>query len=289
LKTTPEIIREAESRWYQPLYRHCEGLFSGIFLPSHDHLHHARVWSHARSLIILLDKAGARIPASLPEELLVAVFFHDAGLVRTSDEWHGRESRRLCEEFFSQPGAGAPPGSPIPGKTSLRRILHAVEHHDDKSLKGAGPEIRPGDVPGLLSLLSSADDLDAFGRIGIYRYAEIYLMRGIGTEQLPRKVAENVKNRFDNLQNTYALLEDFIRIQEQRFLRVYDFYLRLSQACAEGDENPSWESQLISMILDSIRERKNLLQKDRELPRTGFDAETGDWFRALDRELQMFR
>jgi hypothetical protein len=43
------------------------------------------------------------------------------------------------------------------------------------------------------------------------------------------------------------------------------------------------------MILDSIRERKNLLQKDRELPRTGFDAETGDWFRALDRELQMFR
>jgi hypothetical protein len=287
LKTTPEIIREAESRWYQPLYRHCEGLFSGIFLPSHDHLHHARVWSHARSLIILLDKAGARIPASLPEELLVAVFFHDAGLARTSAERHGRESRRLCEEFFSQPGAGSPPGSPIPG-ASMRRIMHAIEHHDDKSRKGADPEIRPGDAPRLLSLLSSADDMDAFGPIGIYRYAEIYLMRSVAVEQLPRKVAENVKNRFDNLQNAFALLEDFIRVQEQRYLQVYEFYLRLSQAFAEGDENPSWEPSLIGMIRDGIRDRKNLLQKDRELPRTGFEEEIGDWFRALDRELQMY-
>jgi hypothetical protein len=31
----------------------------------------------------------------------------------------------------------------------------------------------------MLTILSVADDLDAFGYIGIYRYIEIYLERGI--------------------------------------------------------------------------------------------------------------
>ena len=36
----------------------------------------------------------------------------------------------------------------------------------------------------LLTILSVADDLDAFGFIGIYRYSEIYLTRGIDPEKI---------------------------------------------------------------------------------------------------------
>ena len=36
----------------------------------------------------------------------------------------------------------------------------------------------------LLTILSVSDDLDAFGYIGIYRYTEIYLTRGIDPEKI---------------------------------------------------------------------------------------------------------
>ena len=40
-------------------------------------------------------------------------------------------------------------------------------------------------------MLSVADDLDAFGFTGIYRYSEIYLMRGINPNQLGHLIIEN--------------------------------------------------------------------------------------------------
>jgi HD superfamily phosphodiesterase len=293
LKTAAEIIRETETRWYESLDRHCRGLFSGSFLPSHDHSHHARVWSYARSLLLLLDENGTRISRNLAEELIIASFFHDTGLIRTSSERHGRESRRFCEEFFSREAAGIPK----PATESLPAVLNAIEHHDDKSLRKGNPAGgSPEELPGLLSLLSCADDLDAFGYIGIYRYAEIYLMRGLKPEQLPGKVCENVKSRFDNIKSGFVLPDEFLKLQESRFLLTYEFYLHLAQAYAAGDERPSWEPGLIALIASGIRDHRNLLKADRELPareQNGaelagreFDKNMGDWFRELDAELK---
>ena len=50
--------------------------------------------------------------------------------------------------------------------------------HDDKE----GPArtlAQAGEQTGILTVLSIADDLDAMGVIGIYRYIEIYLKRNI--------------------------------------------------------------------------------------------------------------
>ena len=275
-----EILEVAEARWLTPLFRHCRDLFSGVFLPSHDHLHHARVWSHARSLLSLLDESGTSIPESLAEQLIIAVFFHDTGLVRTHDEQHGRESRILCEEFFR----GSRTGIQKPEPGAFRTLLHAIEHHDDKSLKSTATEYRPGYTPDLLSLLSVSDDLDAFGTIGIYRYAEIYLLRGIDPERLPHRVTKNVNNRFYNLKNTFTNSADFIRIQETRFRVVLDFYLRLSQAYASHDERPSWEPVLIEVFRDNLLHHQNILKTDRILPDTGFNAEIKAYFNSLDKE-----
>ena len=165
----------------------------------------------------------------------------------------------------------------------MESILHAIEHHDDKALISTR-KLRPGEVPGLLTLLSASDDLDAFGNIGIYRYAEIYLVRGISPENLPRRIARNVKNRFDNLENTFGYLEDFILVQEKRYRQVYDFCLRLMDAFASRDEKPSWEPELIGMIRDSITNQHSLLKTGRILPITEFDKEINAWFRELDAE-----
>lgn len=281
MRKLKELIREAETTWFDLLYRHCAGLFSGTFLPSHDHFHHARVWDHARGLLLLLDEYGVTIPVYYPEQLLIAAFFHDAGLIRSSGEQHGKESRLLCEEFLSDPAIGPPK----PGKTTLESILHAIEHHDDKALISTR-KLRPGEVPGLLNLLSASDDLDAFGNIGIYRYVEIYLVRGIAPEELPRRIARDVKNRFDNLKNTFGYLEDFIQVQEKRYRQVYDFCLRLMDAFASRNEIPSWEPELIRIIGESITNQHNLLKTGRILPKTEFDKEINAWFRELNAEIR---
>jgi hypothetical protein len=278
-----ETITEAEDRWQAPLYNHCRKLFSGIFLPSHDHVHHARVWSHARSLLLSIDSAGMTVPEELPEQLLISCFFHDVGLIRTPGEQHGKESRRLCEEYFSYPGSGGL----LPDKASIGTILEAIEHHDDKTLKSTpdnGTAQGPGYAPDLLTLLSTADDLDAFGLMGIYRYAEIYLMRGIKAEQLPRRVSSNVSDRFENIRSSFGQLEEFMKTHEPRFRQVHDFYLRLGQAYASTGERDSWEPELIGIFRESIMRKENLLLPERVLPASTRDERIFEWFNALDRD-----
>ncbi|MFC2099164.1 HD domain-containing protein, partial [Bacteroidota bacterium] len=259
-----ENLNLAETQWLSLLQKHCKQIFDGVFLPSHDHLHHLRVWSHARTLLLLLDGSGIELPPTLPEELIMAVFFHDVGLARTPGVLHGQESRKLCEEFVKDLGSG----HMSPGRESLNRILHSIEHHDDKSLKTSIPRFSKGAPPDLLSLLSASDDLDAFGRMGIYRYAEIYLLRGITPTQLPGRVCTNVQNRFNNLQNAFGEFEEFINLQENRFRQVYDFYLSLSQAFASSTERTSWEPVLIEIIYEALLGGQNLLRTDRILPQT---------------------
>ncbi len=239
----------------------------------------------------MLEKAGANIPTSYPEQLLISVWFHDTGLTQTRGELHGMESRRLCENFFLSDGFlnGSmenlkTPGPEHPPDDSMEIILQAIEHHDDKSLKYSTREFIPGSTPDLLNLLSVSDDLDAFGTLGIYRYAEIYLLRGIEPEQLPARVSRNVINRFENIRRNYGNLESFISKHESRFLQVRDFYMQLGQAYASLLEKPSWEPSLIEIFRSSLKSRKNLLPADRFLPATEFDTEIKDWFNLLDRE-----
>ena len=71
-----------------------------------------------------------------------------------------------------------------------------------KSMTQKNPEIyrgiHPERSPEILSILSVADDLEAIGVIGIYRYSEIYLKRGISmvnlgcehTEECNREIQE---------------------------------------------------------------------------------------------------
>jgi hypothetical protein len=275
------IIQEAEDRWLVLLSEHCRDLFAGIFLPSHDHSHHKRVWSYAKTLMQLLDTSGIKLAPSLPEQLLIAVYFHDAGLIKTLGEKHGRESRKLCEEFFEIQGGG--PG--LYNVDGMEEILHAIEQHDVKSPDNHKPDIVPGNPPDLLSLLTACDDLDAFGLMGIYRYAEIYLLRGMEPRQLPASVSRNVKDRFMKIKHRFGILEEFIRHQESRYLQVYEFYLRLGQAYAGLGEKPSWEAELIDIIQQSIHNEINLVSGESLLPPNEFRSEIAGWFSLLDREI----
>lgn len=263
-----------EKRWLLPLLNHCHKLFSGVFLPSHDHLHHYRVWNHAKDLMLMLAESGYRFSPELPQQLILAVFFHDVGLIINHDEKHGMESRRLCEEFFKNGDHPIPDGFP--------EILDAIENHDDKSLQtGSGIE----DPTRLVfRLLSTSDDLDAFGYTGVYRYAEIYLCRNVKPEDLPRRILENLNNRFTNLKSIFETIPHFLERQEIRYWITYEFYLGLSEAFAASAEKQDWKRELISVFQDGIHRKENLLSQDRLLPELDQEQKIRQFFMLIDEE-----
>lgn len=168
------------------LHSHVEGMFSGCILPSHDQTHHHRVWNICRELLTAIGNTRPTLDPTLVEGTLVAAYFHDLGMARSTREDHGFLGRGLCEDYFKDQVR-------LPAR--FPEILEAIELHDIKEKKVyAG--IRPGMPPGILDLLSIADDLEAFGTIGIYRYAEIYLKRGTGLRDLGIRILGNASRRF---------------------------------------------------------------------------------------------
>ena len=117
-----------------------------------------------------------------------------------------------------------------------------------------------------MRLLSTSDDLDAFGYTGIYRYAEIYLCRGIRPRELPVLIVENLNNRFNNLKSIFKSLPHFIDRQEIRYRITCEFYLGLSVANAAAAERPDWRMELIRVFQDGIQRKNNLLKRERLLP-----------------------
>ncbi|MEY1639412.1 HD domain-containing protein [Tenuifilum osseticum] len=218
-------IHRIETKHLSNLYRHLESIFNNVSLPSHNLQHHIRVWLHCRGLLIELHKAGLTITEQLIENAIIACFFHDAGLTKTLDEQHGAEGAELCKQYLSH----------FPDLTESQKtlILKAVELHDDKSVK-QHPVTKPDDMLDLALLVSTADDLDALGFVGVFRYTEIYLKRGISIDQLPRKVLANLRNRFTSFTNAYSSLHRYSDRQRQRYREIMDFFTKLEGEISQG-------------------------------------------------------
>ncbi len=222
-------IGQAEETWLQPLYSHARDLYRSTYLPSHDHSHHLRVWFRARRLLQGLAATRASLKPDLVQGVLIAALFHDLGMARSTREDHGRLGRELCQSWFAQSGRQVPPG--------FDKILEAIEMHDRKQDRSYGKGQRPG-TPGILEILSVADDLDAAGVIGIYRYAEIYLLRGIPLKELGTRILENAGLRFDKLRafcRDYGQEYDPYRKEVDELGQFYDEYRRQSMEAEQAD------------------------------------------------------
>ena len=143
------LIWTVEQKWMDRLFLCVKKEFQNIWLPSHDEQHHMRVWQHAKNLVI---DTGLKPDLSFLENLILACFFHDIGMVVTLDEDHGKASRKICETFLLKRHTPA----------SFSEALEAIEHHDDKNYTRSK---KPSSF--LLEYLTIADDLDAFGAIGL--------------------------------------------------------------------------------------------------------------------------
>ena len=207
-----KILRNTEEKWLEKLFAACAKQFSTVHLPSHDEFHHLRVWNYAKQLIHLANKQGIVISETDVERLMVCVFFHDQGMSITHSKDHGTISRKICKDYLLQLN--------IQDIHPWTETLQAIEDHDKKNYGS----VSPGREFNLQAYLNIADDLDAFGTIGTYRYLEIYLLRNIPVQSIPDSIFPNLSARFQHFSDTFGNTHPFIKGQHQRYITTHNFF-----------------------------------------------------------------
>ncbi|MFO7659105.1 MAG: HD domain-containing protein [Bacteroidales bacterium] len=238
-----KMLLKVESALLIELFNRSKELFVEKPLPSHDHTHHLRVWLHARNL--LNELAGERFKLTDREivKLIIAVFFHDTGLTKTYKSTHGLESRMICQQYLTQK-------DDISEEDRLE-ILEAVEKHDDKSY------IFSRNKTDLFSLLSVSDDLDAYGAIGVYRYFEIYKLRGINEALIPSRVYENITKRFAFLEKNFLHLKVFVRKHKARKNYTQQFFRQFMVNDQEKRELALNSFKTLNLLMQHAFQYKN--------------------------------
>ncbi|HLN21959.1 MAG TPA: HD domain-containing protein [Bacteroidales bacterium] len=196
-----------------------EGFFLTVYneslLPSHGIDHHRRVWRYAVELL--------NLPGNTPEDsrltdsLIIASYLHDAGMAYEPGPRHGWKSAELCRRFLELNNLDE---KDFPG------LLNTIIEHDNKDY----PEENNDN---LLKLLSLADDLDAFGFAGIYRYLEIYFHRGIEPLTVAGMIRTNAAGRFRNFSRCVPGNIPFFINHEKRFI-ILDEFFKACQAMEPG-------------------------------------------------------
>ncbi|MGD0341861.1 MAG: HD domain-containing protein, partial [Bacteroidales bacterium] len=176
---------------------------------SHDLSHHRRVWEYARELLQNIGPEEINTNNLFIEKLIIACYLHDIGMSVDTGERHGRHSRKLCEQFLAENDLNP---------SDYTDVLDAIENHDNKDYTDSPVNDR------LLMLLSVADDLDAFGYIGIYRYIEIYLARGIQPDKIGSIIRDNAARRFRNFESIFGRFPELISKHRIKFLVLDNFF-----------------------------------------------------------------
>jgi len=184
-------------------------------LCSHGIEHHRRVWQYAKELLNYISSDLKNADKLFPGKLLIACYLHDLGMSVDPEVRHGIHSRELCRLFLLNNNLGA---------SDFGDVLDAVEHHDDKEYKTQG---HSGNE--ILKILSVADDLDAFGYIGIYRYLEIYIARGIRPEIIGHEIMKNALKRFQNFELHFGAWPELISKYRKKYLILDSFFTRYNK------------------------------------------------------------
>lgn len=205
-----DIIKESEEKYLISVEEFFTERWGETRLWSHDLSHHRRVWNYAKELLLFMKDTGQLFI----DKLLIASYLHDIGMSVDTGEKHGIMSKQICELFLEEKNL-------IPADCA--DLLEAIENHDNKNYSGSTVNNR------LLSMLSAADDLDAFGHIGILRYADIYFKRGVPVKDLSRLVITNSAARFRNFESLFSENPALVGKHRKRYLILKDFFTSLSQ------------------------------------------------------------
>ena len=264
-----DTIESAETNFRHILEDFFISVFNEKQLPSHDLTHHRRVWNYSKKLLLLFNEQYPEKVNILPGKLIISSYLHDIGMTIEKGPRHGTHSMLLCKEFLM--------------KNNFRLedysdVLETIENHDNKNYN---PE---GTTNTLLKLLSVADDLDAFGYTGIYRYSEIYTLRGIPVPELADLVRQNALKRFENFASEFLIFSDFVEIHRKRFKILDEFFRNLDRETKLKSESKSY-SDVINLLGEITKGGLRFDDLQENIPKYSDNIFVIDFFRKLSQEL----
>ncbi len=239
------LFKDVEDKWMDILFNYCKEQFKKVGLQSHNHLHSLRVWLNAKELFKELQKYKIDITLNDLEKTIHSIFFHDIGMVKTIEAEHGVISKQMYELFFHNNKPKKIEG--------FDEVSDAIQKHDEKEYKSW---VYHKNTPqkDVLSVLCVSDDLDAFGAIGVFRYAEIYLLRGTSIKDLPQEVIRNLDSRYQNFCNLYSHLDSFTKKQKTRYGLTREFYKDLEKELKEKQYSKKTELGPVGVMNIMMRE-----------------------------------
>jgi HD superfamily phosphodiesterase len=211
-----QLLASAEKKYKNRLEEFFAVVFTNTTLFSHGIDHHQRVWSFAKELLAQLPEESFTHDYLIPEKLIIASYLHDSGMSADTGPRHGIKSRMLCEQFLRKYNLA---------ESEFMDVLHAIENHDNKEYSPSDQE----DI--LLTILSVADDLDAFGFIGIYRYLEIYLTRNKPIRDLGYLINENSTNRYRHFVSSFGSDLALVEKHSRRYQIIITFFDDYNKQC----------------------------------------------------------
>lgn len=204
----------AENRFRQVLEDFFVTIYDEKSLISHGIEHHRRVWENARQLSCSLSTGNKTFNETFAENLIIVCFMHDIGMAIDPGFVHGRHSKALCIRFLREQNLQV---------EDFTDVLETIENHDNKEYNGTN------EANDLLLVLSVADDLDAFGFTGIYRYSEIYLERKINFSSIGNKIRENARRRFENFEKYFGFSEELYEVHKIRYELLDSFFEKYNE------------------------------------------------------------
>jgi HD superfamily phosphodiesterase len=230
-------IESAEKQYKQILEDFFISVYNEKSLSSHGIDDHRRVWNYSKELLELIPLKNIAKTSQLASELIIASYLHDIGMSVDPGVKHGGHSRDLCVQFLIK--------NNLP-QNDWQVVLEAIENHDNKDYTSNTS------MNELLKILSVADDLDAFGYTGIFRYSEIYLTRGIDPKKIGYMIRENAKKRFDNFVKVFGDGIEIVQKHKKRYNILDDFFSKYNEQLPSyhfGTRNPSGFCGVIEIIL----------------------------------------
>jgi HD superfamily phosphodiesterase len=271
-----EIILSAEIRYKQILEQYFIKIWGKTILISHGIDHHRRVWHYAKELLAYVTLNGLKISQATPEKLLIACYLHDLGMSTDPGIRHGALGSELCRQFLEESQDSI---------SDYDEILDAIENHDNKEY------IESWGEDSILSLLSVADDLDAFGYIGIYRYSEIYLTRGLHLQRAGQMIRENATGRFLNFISLYGSNPELVKKHRQRYLVLDKFFSnfnRESDSYVFNGNDPRGHCGVLEIISGMVTGKIPLETIISKRVKFSGDSVITSFLQGLDEELKEF-
>jgi HD superfamily phosphodiesterase len=270
-----ETIESAEKQFKQILEDFFISVYNEKSLASHGIDHHRRVWNYSKELMKLFPVKNPAQISQLPAELIIASYLHDIGMSVDPGIRHGKHSKYLCIQFLSK--------NNLP-ENDYRDVLEAIEDHDNKDYA------RDASMNELHIILSVADDLDAFGFSGIFRYLEIYLTRGIEPENIGFLIGENAKKRLDNFVKTFRADSEIVQKHLRRYNILDNFFSKYNEQLPSyhfGTLNPSGYCGVAEAILFIIKNNVQLKDFLSDLEKFSSDKVIRWFFFELEKELSL--